>query len=243
MIERFSSTGRLPPWVLHEHFARYHFAARYVAGKAVVDFACGEGIGSRIFAAAGAQSVEALDASADTVARARSGAPPQIHFSAANALHLPLPEQSSDLFICLETLEHLPEIEGFLREVLRVLRPDGLFLCSTPNRTVTNPGTALTDAPFNPHHTREYSKQELGQWLSRFFGQTDWYGQNPSSLQVLSLLASFRALGKRLPARLRQAAKTPLWLIDSPARHRVQSLQPDREYEYLLAVCRTPQPL
>ena len=52
--ERLSDRGFMPTWVRHEHLARYEFAAGYVAGKVVVDCACGDGTGSAQYAKAGA---------------------------------------------------------------------------------------------------------------------------------------------------------------------------------------------
>ena len=43
---------------------------------------------------------------------------------------------------------------AYVAEARRVLRRGGAFLCSTPNRVLTNPGTTK---PFNPFHLREYT--------------------------------------------------------------------------------------
>jgi SAM-dependent methyltransferase len=50
----------------------------------------------------------------------------------------------------------------FVAECLRVLRPSGLLLISTPNRVTFSPGR---DTPINPFHTRELNAAELTELL------------------------------------------------------------------------------
>ena len=55
-----------------------------------------------------------------------------LSFQSADCLHLPAPNHFADLFVSLETIEHLMDDDAFLREVVRVLKPDGIFICSGP---------------------------------------------------------------------------------------------------------------
>jgi ubiquinone/menaquinone biosynthesis C-methylase UbiE len=50
----------------------------------------------------------------------------------ASALKLPFADCSFDKVICSEVLEHIPDYEGALREIERVLKPGGLFCASVP---------------------------------------------------------------------------------------------------------------
>ena len=52
--------------------------------------------------------------------------------TSANALHLPFADNSFDKVICSEVLEHIPDYEGALAEVERILKPGGLFCASVP---------------------------------------------------------------------------------------------------------------
>ncbi len=50
----------------------------------------------------------------------------------ASALQLPFPDNSFDKVICSEVLEHIPDYEGALKEIQRILKPGGLFCASVP---------------------------------------------------------------------------------------------------------------
>lgn len=49
-----------------------------------------------------------------------------------NALRLPFATDSFDVVLCAEVLEHLPDYRGALREMNRVLKPDGRLAVSVP---------------------------------------------------------------------------------------------------------------
>ena len=57
--------------IAHEHWHRYAFARRFVAGRRVADVACGEGYGSALLAESAA-TVVGIDIDAATLAHARS---------------------------------------------------------------------------------------------------------------------------------------------------------------------------
>jgi SAM-dependent methyltransferase len=61
-----------------------------------------------------------------------------------------------------QVIEHLWDQPQFVAECLRVLRPSGLLLMSTPNRVTFSPGR---DTPINPFHTRELNAGELTELL------------------------------------------------------------------------------
>lgn len=73
----------------------------------------------------------------------------------ADLLHLPFPDASFDLAFSIYVLEHIADPAGFVREVARVLRPGGVFLCLTPNRHhYVALASALTPASFHRMYNR-----------------------------------------------------------------------------------------
>ena len=241
--ERLTDQAWVPRWVRHEHLARYAFAARYVTGQSVVECACGDGTGTAALAAAGAARIVACDTSASAVAAARGKvSSSKVQFWVGDALTLPLTDHSADVYISFETIEHIQDDEAFLAEVRRVLSPQGMFVCSTPNRLVTNPGTSLADAPWNPFHVREYSEPELVGKLREAFHHVEWYGQNPTrAFKVRTMAGLSRILPRHGAVRLNQLLKVPRFLCDRAAWHAVRAPVGDRVYEYLVAVCREPR--
>lgn len=240
--ERFDLGSRVPSWVRYEHEARYAFVSGYVKSKRVVDAACGVGLGSAVFAKAGAAFVEAFDLSESAIQEAGSRFNCQnLRFRQADCLRLPLPNQSADLFVALETIEHLDKDLAFLQEAARLLKPEGLFICSTPNRTITNPGAALTDKPRNCCHPREYARLEFTGLLERSFGQIKLFGQNPQRPWKTALLNKASGyLPKWIAVRLSLLFKIPRLWRDCYEAHRVQPVSPQLEYEYWIAVCSEP---
>jgi SAM-dependent methyltransferase len=79
-----------------------------------------------------------------------------------NLAELPLPGGSVDVVVNFQVIEHLWDQPQFITECLRVLRPGGLLLISTPNRITFTPGS---DVPVNPFHTRELNAAELRELL------------------------------------------------------------------------------
>lgn len=227
----------MPPWVWKEHEARYEFAARFVGGKTVVDCACGAALGSRRFAAAGAEHVAAFDVDRLNVATISRDGAPRLSFGAGSAASLPLRSGAIDVFICLETIEHVQDDEAVVKEAARVLQADGVFICSTPNRLVTNPGATRGDRPLNPYHVREYSPDEFHSLLSSGFGRIEAWGQNPGLGVVPRLLRRFP---HPLGARTAQVLKLPRLVVDRQD-HSVRAVTAAPSWEYLVAVCRAPK--
>lgn len=159
--------------IAFEHLHRYHYAARFCAGKQVLDVACGEGYGSQILSKVAA-SVTGVDIAAETVehARARYGSD-HLRFVEASAALLPLDDASVDVVVSFETIEHHDQHEEMLSEIRRVLRPGGLLVLSSPNKQyyTIEPGYS------NPYHVKELFRDELVALVGRYFQHHAVYSQ------------------------------------------------------------------
>ncbi|MDH5699723.1 MAG: class I SAM-dependent methyltransferase, partial [Nitrospirota bacterium] len=117
-----------------EHLHRYYLARELAIGKDVLDIASGEGYGSALLAEV-ARTVVGVDASEEVIRYAseryqRSN----VQFKHGVCRHIPLPDASVDLIVSFETIEHHDEHHEMMREFVRVLRPDGLVLISSPDK-------------------------------------------------------------------------------------------------------------
>ena len=67
-----------------------------------------------------------------------------------NTLPLPLEASSGDLVVAVETIEHLENPRSFVRELVRVVRPGGRVIVTTPNQlSLLSKLTLLTKHQFN----------------------------------------------------------------------------------------------
>ena len=87
------------------------------------------------------------------------------HFSSMADLSA-IADQSVDLVFSGESIEHVTrtEVDNVLREVRRILNPDGSFCFDTPNRAVTK--IQLPNAFINPDHKHEYTHEEMIELLA-----------------------------------------------------------------------------
>jgi SAM-dependent methyltransferase len=153
---------RTVPGIAEENYWFRRHEAVYVAlrdrcaGALVLEAGSGEGYGAGMLAevAAGVLALDLDPLTAAHVARRY----PRTGVARANLVALPVRDGAVDAVVSLQVIEHLWEQERFLRECLRVLRPGGTLMLSTPNRLTFSPGR---DTPLNPFHTRELSAAEL----------------------------------------------------------------------------------
>lgn len=138
------------------HEVAYQRLAPRCAGRDVLEAGCGEGYGADLISRV-ARRVIALDYDESAVAHVRARYP-RVQVLHGNLAELPLPDRSVDAVVNFQVIEHLWDQAGFVRECLRVLRPAGLLMVSTPNRITFSPGR---DTPINPFHTRELDAGEL----------------------------------------------------------------------------------
>lgn len=131
------------------------------AGRDVLEAGCGEGYGADLIADV-ARSVIGLDYDEATVAHVRARYP-RVDMRHGNLAELPLQDGSVDVVVNFQVIEHLWDQPQFVAECLRVLRPSGVLLMSTPNRVTFSPGR---DTPINPFHTRELNAAELTELLT-----------------------------------------------------------------------------
>ncbi len=147
-----------PPW----------YMAHVAAGMRVLDLGCGSGVHS-LRVAGKAAKVWAMDYDPVNLrtglALAGGAAGTRVAFLAGDAeSSLPFAADAFDLVLLLDVIEHLTGRVSALREIGRVLRPDGLLLLAAPNRD-TRWKHRLREAGLpsftDPDHKVEYTWPDL----------------------------------------------------------------------------------
>lgn len=169
-LERFDVGERRGRLIDAEHRGRYWWATQLVSGKEVLDAACGTGYGSRILSDAGAARVTGVDVSPDAVEVTAACLGEEGSATVADICDLPFGDESFDLIVSLETIEHVAAGSKAIAEFKRVLRPDGLLLVSSPNPAVYPVG--------NEHHVHEYGPEELLDLVGEHFPSRAIYWQH-----------------------------------------------------------------
>jgi GT2 family glycosyltransferase/SAM-dependent methyltransferase/glycosyltransferase involved in cell wall biosynthesis len=165
-----------------EHYHRYCFTRDLCDGRDVLDVASGEGYGAALLAGV-ARSVVGVEIDGPSVAHAAANyRADNLRFLQGDALALPLADSSVDVVVSFETLEHLDDQNRFMAEVRRVLRPGGLFVVSTPDRSVYSaPGTEP-----NPYHKLELTEPEFRALLLNHYVNVTLLSQRPVLGSVLA---------------------------------------------------------
>ena len=106
-------------------------------GLAVLDVGCGGGLLAEEFAGLGCR-VTGVDPSAESLDTARGHARASgldIEYVEGSGEHLPFPDATFDAVYCCDVLEHVDDLQRTLDESARVLKPGGVYMYDTINRT------------------------------------------------------------------------------------------------------------
>lgn len=169
--ERLIDVPKIDSQIENEHRHRYKIAADYVKGKYVLDAACGSGYGTEILAEV-AQAVIGIDYSAEVIEYCRSkNEKENATFIQMSVIKLSFPDNYFDVVVSFETLEHLSLHQQplFMKEVKRVLKQDGLFIVSSPDKVVWE--YWANEGP-NKFHLGEICRDDFERLLKQFFCQT-----------------------------------------------------------------------
>lgn len=170
--ERSAEDRTNTQWIVNLSAYRWAIAMLPDLGRMrVLDAACGTGYGSHALAAR-ARAVVGVDRDLPTIVRASR------RYRRANLRFIPMEGEalafgrgSFGAVVSFETIEHVRDDREFLREVARVLAPEGWLALSTPH------ARAGGAAPDNPFHLREYAREELQALLQAHFASVRLFGR------------------------------------------------------------------
>jgi 2-polyprenyl-6-hydroxyphenyl methylase/3-demethylubiquinone-9 3-methyltransferase len=116
----------------------------------IADIGCGAGLMCEPLAARGAQVV-GVDAAAKNIAAARlhaQGGLLNIDYRVGEPDVALRGGELFDVLLLLEVVEHVDDVQGFVQQAARHLKPGGLLLASTINRTARSFVTAIVGAEY-----------------------------------------------------------------------------------------------
>jgi 2-polyprenyl-3-methyl-5-hydroxy-6-metoxy-1,4-benzoquinol methylase len=153
------------------HLAVYEWIGAQVAGRRVIDMACGEGYGSELLART-ASSVVGVDANPEAHEHARLRYErPNLRFERDLVESFAEP---CDAVVFLQTIEHVEDAGAILEHFKSLLAPGGAAFVSTPNvLTLAPPGAEKSD---NPWHLHEYRAEEFRTLCEAHFERVELLG-------------------------------------------------------------------
>jgi 2-polyprenyl-6-hydroxyphenyl methylase/3-demethylubiquinone-9 3-methyltransferase len=131
-------------------FGRDAKAAQSLAGLSVADIGCGGGLVCEPLARLGAH-VTGIDPGEEAIAAAKAHAEAggiDLGYEVATAEDLVARGRSFDAVLLLEVVEHVPDVPAFLTAVAPLVKPDGLMILSTLNRTLKSYALAIVGAEY-----------------------------------------------------------------------------------------------
>ena len=119
-------------------------------GLRVLDIGCGAGILSEPLARLGA-SVVGIDPAAENIAAAQEHAADAgvaVDYRATTAEALAAAGERFDLVLAMEVVEHVADVELFVRSAAELVRPGGRMVAATINRTLKSFALAIVAAEY-----------------------------------------------------------------------------------------------
>lgn len=168
-----------------EHLNRYYFVVNQVdlKDKIVLDIASGEGYGSNILASY-AKSVTGVDISNEAVEHAIiKYKKDNLKYIQGDATRIPLDDNSIDVVVSFETIEHHDKHIEMIQEIKRVLKSVGTLIISSPDKYY------YSDVPNfkNEFHVKELYYDEFKSLISSFFEKTYFFNQRTFGGSIIAL--------------------------------------------------------
>jgi 2-polyprenyl-6-hydroxyphenyl methylase/3-demethylubiquinone-9 3-methyltransferase len=135
---------------LCRHFGRDPKAPPCLTGLSVLDIGCGGGLVAEPLARLGA-NVTGIDPAPENIAAAKAhaaGAGLDIAYFAATAEEVVVARDSFDAVLVLEVIEHVPDVPAFVKRIAPLVKPGGMMILSTLNRTLKAYALAIVGAEF-----------------------------------------------------------------------------------------------
>ena len=175
--ERFTpdNLGSKEEYLLYlRHLYAYGIATDQISRNSfVLEVGTGEGYGTKLLSEH-FEKIVGLDVDEQTIVRARkkygSG---NCVFTLYDGIRIPFEDNMFDAVISFQVIEHIQDEKNYVSEIYRILKTNGIFILTTPNRNLRlKPG----QRPWNRFHVREYDPNELELVLKSKFSDVKIFG-------------------------------------------------------------------
>ena len=146
------------------HFGRDPKKLDCLKGLRILDIGCGGGILSEPLARLGADMVGA-DPSEDNIAAAREHAEETgttVDYRATTAEELAAAKERFDIVLAMEVVEHVTDVRAFVATCAAMVKPGGMMVAATLNRTLKSFALAIVGAEYVlrwlPRGTHQWDK-------------------------------------------------------------------------------------
>lgn len=131
-------------------FSRDMRHSQSLAGLTIADVGCGGGLLCEPLARLGG-AVTGIDPAEETIEAARAHAAAmnlEIDYRATRAESLVEAGEQFDAVLAMEVVEHVPDVAAFVALAGRLVKPEGILLLSTINRTLKSYALAIVGAEY-----------------------------------------------------------------------------------------------
>lgn len=203
-------------------FKAYVVAAEYVNGD-LLEVGCGEGRGVSTLI----NLVKSFTA-VDKIESALEALRPKFPQATFRSMNIPpltgLKDNAYNSIVSFQVIEHIQDDFLFLKEIHRVLKPGGVAMLTTPNRSMS--------LSRNPWHIREYLPQELADLAAKIFPDVqmkgitgnakvmNYHAENKKSVQKITRFDILN-LQYRLPASI---LRIPYEILNRWNRDKLRSI-------------------
>lgn len=222
-----------------EHMSAYKFAAPYANNKVVLDLGCGSGYGTYYLSTKGVKYIFGVDISKEVIKYSKGQYfNENLQYGTMDGQRLAFKDNSFDLAMSFQVIEHVENLDNYLSEVRRVAK---MFIVSTPNKKT------YVASGRNPFHIREFYLKDLQVVLQSVFNEVTIFGVYPSvqiqeignrveALEAFIGNLRLRSLLDLIPLKIRNVFGRYLFKMDENTFYKVCE-NPSEDCLDFIAVC------
>ena len=183
-LKRYNLTGTTPfsenvPFFA-KHLCPSVLIRDFCTGKDILEIGIGDGYGLH-YLCGFAEKYSGIDLNSARLLKAKAEYNLR-NTAIMDGVNLGFKSAIFDVVYSFHVIEHIPEsqVEQFLRETNRVLKPKGIFVCATPNLE-KNMKRKGDNYQIDPLHAKEYVYSDLKRLLESAFPKVEIYSFLPTS--------------------------------------------------------------